>query len=271
MNKVFISEIVNSGISEIITGLTWIGAPTSAVATFNKGLSVQSTIGVSALDRLWIQNPESLEISISTIIGNSNVLNVGSTLNLNTYIASLVNDEGIIFPQENQAILNSISINFVAGQVMVGNFSYIIHKPNKNLMEWFNVYSSTNAIPTGTGEQLFPILTEECGVYIDNRFIEGVYQCNIQTNFNFQQINTKYKRYGIFPILPLSVNIDMSVYNDYVVDNENLFTNINGIIELRLWKIKMLKPRLINMNQPNNTGSFRNWNISMIAKNLIKE
>jgi hypothetical protein len=271
LTKVYLSEIVKSNITNIITGLQWFGAATRATATYNEGLRTEIGIGIGPLQRMWIKNPAELRIDLETILGYSDTLTTGNGFDLYQYIAGLINAEGIMFPNENQAVLDSISINFNAGQVMTGTFSYIVHKPTDALMEWFDTYNANTSIPDGTGEQLSAVSTDECGVYINNVFIEGVSNLNIQLSLGMSRIDTIYKRYGYIPRLPIDINTSFSLYNNYVVQNQSIFRELNNLQSFKIWKINLLKPRIISVDQPNSTGIFRNWNVVMLAKNLIKE
>lgn len=273
MSKVDISELVKSNVvnTSIISGMKWIGVATSATATYDDDLNQQLGIGIGPAERIWIKKPFStVGISVGTILGYSEVLNTGDTFDIYTYLASLMNVEGIILPSENEAVLNSINITFTAGQVMQGEFGHVIYSPDDNLMEWFDLHSSQNAIPVGTGDQLVAVDTGECGLYVNNVFLEGVSSLSLQCDFNMTPYQTVYKKIGYIPSLPINIDLSFTMYNDYVVENQSIFRALNNISSCSIWKINLVKPRLVSSGQSNSSGSYRQWNVRMTAKNLIK-
>lgn len=273
MKKVIISEIIKSNVvdSSLIGGIKWFGVPISATAAFDDALTQQAGIGIGPAERLWIKKPNSIvNISIGTILGYSDVLDTGESFNIYTYLGGLLNIEGMVFPGENEAVLSSIQVNFNAGQTMQAEFGHVIYAPNDNLMEWFDTHSSEGNVPTGTGDEMSAVDTGECGLYVNGAFLEGVSTLSIRADISMTPYETVHKKIGYFPRLPVEVELSFSMYNDYVVENQSIFRTLDNVQSCSIWKMDLVKPRLISSGQSNSTGSFREWNFRMLAKNLIK-
>lgn len=273
-----IGNVVKPHVSNLLTDFFWFGAPISVNANWEETVSTRSGIGIGLMERAWVDGPPVLNITIETILGASNVIDVNNVAwNLNDYILSLLNAQGMAQPETNQAILSSIGLNFNANDIGRATFAYTIFRPDDVLQEWFDTYGSVTDIPWGDGTQLSALSTEDVEVIVPDdptttaQGIDGIRSASIQAQIQWTPIETHQCRAGFVPQLPVNVDMSFELYNDYFIDNQSLFRKNLVLSDINIWKFQFVAPKIITVNQSNPSSGARTWNLSMRAKNIIKE
>jgi len=279
MGRAVIGNIVKSHISNLVAGLKWFGAPVTAVADWSSGSEESDGVGLPFQHRLWIERPSAVSIRIETILGYSDDLpvNADAIFNINDYLFGLMNAQGYFEPADNQAALQSVSLNFSSGQPMTGTFDHVVFRPSNDLIDWFDTYASASDIPFGTGDQLQALQNEDVTIVVpddpivSDDGIEGITTASVSMPVQFEPIETTKKRAGFVPKLPVPVNLAFEMYHDYFVLNQSRFREGNTLSDIKIWKFRLTKPKIISVNQNNPSSGQRTWNVSLRAKNMVKE
>ena len=280
MGKAIISSLVKSSLTrpDMVSDLRWIGAATTATASWDERVSTAEGIGIGTLERVWVDRPSLLQIDVNTILGTSpggKLTMNNEAFDLNQYLKDKIGTQGFFAPAADQAVLNNITLSFTAGQVMTASFQNMIYKPTKGLIEFFDTYPSEADIPAGSGTELLPLSTEEAAVRVvynqGDELIEGLSAFQVQAPLQFAPIESIYRMNYLVPKLPPVVNLTLTLMNDFFTDRKEIFTDLHQLDSLRVWKFTFKAPKIINVEQSNDAQGFRSWNVTLQAKNLIKE
>lgn len=276
------SAFILSSLSNVVSQLTWFGVATGVTANWTENTQETEGIGIGSSERKWTKRPAILDISIETILGEipdnfllDNQLNAGFTekFNLEQYLANKLLPEGIFRPADNTAALSNITLQFTAGQVATGSFVNSILRPDNDLQEWFSLYQSASDIPTGTGDEFVALPTEAMGVRfgVSNDPVLDINTIAISVPISFAPVETKNRRIGFIPKMPVGINVTLTSYVDKFVTIQDNYREVNLLADMSVANFTLVKPKIINVTQANRAEGYRQWTINLQAKNLIKD
>lgn len=280
MGKATISSLVKSSLvrPEVVSDLRWIGAAGSATATWDERVQTAEGIGLGTLERVWVDRPSVLQIDVNTLLGTSpggQLTMHNEAFDLNQYLKEKIAGQGFFEPVANQAVLNNIIFSFTAGQVMTGSFQNLIYKPTRGLIDFFDTYPTEDDVPAGSGSELLPLTSEEAAVRVlydtGSEVIDGVQSFQVQAPLQFAPIESIYRVNYLIPRLPPVISLNLTLYNDFFTDRKEIFTSLDGLDSLAVWKFTFKAPKIMNVEQSNDAQGHRLWNVSLQAKNLTKE